>query len=131
MVRLLSRSLRRIIYCFLSRFGKYRSTRNSPKIHKNTMTVKIYITLLFLLLFTGGYAQSSGEYKLTVGAKISNQGTGQKPGFREWKDYATRTLGTLNGYQPANDDKLNAYGSMIGRQEKATGFFHVAKVNGR
>ncbi|MES2277564.1 MAG: agarase [Bacteroidota bacterium] len=83
------------------------------------------------MFFTEVFAQSASEYKLTVSAKISNQGTGQKPGFREWKDYPTRTVTTLNGYHPTNDEKQDAYGSLIGQREKATGFFYVTKVNDR
>jgi len=90
-----------------------------------------FLTLSFLLLAVNVFAQTSGEYSLTVSAKISNQGTGQKPGFREWKDYPTRTLATLNGYRQVNDKSLDAYGGMTGRRVKATGFFYVANIHGR
>jgi hypothetical protein len=90
-----------------------------------------HITLSFILLVNIALAQTKNEYSLTVSAKISNQGSGQKPGFREWKDYPTRTLATLTGYQPVNDETLNAYGSTMIQKADVTGFFHVSKVNGR
>jgi len=92
-----------------------------------------HITLYLILLASTStvLAQTENEYTLTVSAKISNQGTGQKPGFREWKDYSTRTITTLNGYQAVNDKDLNTYGSALARKTEATGFFHVAFVNGR
>lgn len=90
-----------------------------------------YLAFPFILLLNTAFAQTKNEYTLTVSAKISNQGTGQKPGFREWKDYPTRTLTTLNGYQPGNDENLDAYGSAMTVKADATGFFHAAKANGR
>jgi hypothetical protein len=41
-----------------------------------------HITLSFILLVNIALAQTKNEYSLTVSAKISNQGSGQKPGFR-------------------------------------------------
>jgi len=90
-----------------------------------------YLILLLLFIAAKAHSQSTGEYTLTVSAKISNQGTGQKPGFREWKDYPTRTLSTLKNFQPAVDKNLDAYGSTMDQKVKATGFFYVTKVNGR
>ncbi len=92
---------------------------------------KKYLVFLVLFSLTKARAQSPGEYSLTVSAKISNQGTGQKPGFGEWKDYPTRTLTTLNGYQPSVDKNPDAYGSSMANRVKATGFFYVTQVNGR
>jgi len=90
-----------------------------------------YLTLPFLLLAVNVLAQAPAEYSLTVSAKISNQGTGQKPGFREWKDYPTRTLATLKDYQATRDQNLDTYGGIMSYQANATGFFHVANVKGR
>jgi hypothetical protein len=90
-----------------------------------------YLTLPFLLLAVNVLAQTPGEYSLTVSAKISNQGTGQKPGFREWKDYPTRTLATLKDYQATHDQSLDTYGGIMSYHANATGFFHVANVKGR
>lgn len=92
---------------------------------------KKYLILTSLLFMTRVYAQTNSEYTLTVSAKISNQGTGQQPGFREWKDYPTRTLTTLNGYHADIDKKLDSYGSLMDEQVKATGFFYVTKINNR
>ncbi|RKR83687.1 hypothetical protein BDD43_3901 [Mucilaginibacter gracilis] len=93
--------------------------------------LKKYLLLPLLFFAVNSNAQSSDEYKLTVSAKISNQGTGQKPGFREWKDYQTRTIATLKNYQPSEDENLDAYGATKARQVKATGFFYVTRVDGR
>jgi hypothetical protein len=90
-----------------------------------------YLTLPFLLLAVNVLAQTPGDYSLTVSAKISNQGTGQKAGFREWKDYPTRTLATLKDYEATPDKNLDIYGGIMSYQANATGFFHVANVKGR
>ena len=87
--------------------------------------------LPLLLFVTAVYAQTPDEYKIMISAKISNQGSGLKPGFRESKDYPTRTLTTLSGYKTSVDEHLNAYGSSMDRRMKATGFFYVIKDNGR
>ncbi|EHQ30757.1 hypothetical protein Mucpa_6707 [Mucilaginibacter paludis DSM 18603] len=87
--------------------------------------------LLFMLFCASTFAQTPAEYTLKVSAKISNQGSGQKPGFREWKDYPTRTLATLKNYQPTKDMQLDNYGGTTTIRADATGFFHVVKVNGR
>ena len=54
-----------------------------------------------------------------------------KPG-QEWKPMPTQTLDTLAalGQLPA-DSGLDVYGGLTSRKEKATGFFHAAKVDGR
>jgi hypothetical protein len=93
--------------------------------------LKKLLLLPLLCLAARVYSQAPNEYSLTISAKISNQGTGQKPGFREWKDYPTRTLATLNDYKPGTDQQLNAYSSITTRRVAATGFFHVIKDNGR
>lgn len=74
-------------------------------------------------------AQTGSEYTLKVAAKISNQGSG-KTGFREWKDYPTRTLKTLEGYSPKKV-RLDRYGGRADMKAKATGFYYVTNVNGR
>ena len=54
-----------------------------------------------------------------------------KPGAK-WVAMETRTLDTLAGknYIP-EDTGLSPYGGMSSRREKATGFFHTAKVHDR
>lgn len=47
-----------------------------------------------------------------------------------WKKYPTRTINGLAGYVQ-NKISLNAYGSRTDQQEKATGFFHTAKIGNR
>lgn len=42
-----------------------------------------------------------------------------------------RTLSDLNGFTPAADLKLSKYGGWLDRRAEATGFFHVAEVDGR
>jgi hypothetical protein len=54
-----------------------------------------------------------------------------KPG-QEWKPMPTQTLDTLPAAAALpTDSGLSVYGGHKNRKEKATGFFHTAKVNGR
>ena len=54
-----------------------------------------------------------------------------KPGA-EWKDYPTRTLDDLPAATAVSPDGgLDKYGGLMARKEKATGFFHTAKIDGR
>jgi len=50
-----------------------------------------------------------------------------------WRPQPTRLLELLHGYTPAGDGvKLDPYGGWLDRpKEKATGFFHVKKMDGR
>jgi hypothetical protein len=94
----------------------------------------IRITSLGLCLFfacASCFAQDNNEYNVNIGAKISNQGSGKPPGFSEWKDYPTRTVTSLIGFQPQKKFKLSRYGGRMDMKAYATGFFHVSKVNGR
>jgi hypothetical protein len=84
-----------------------------------------------ILIVHGAFAQIPNEYTLTVGAKISNQGSGLKPAFSEWKEYPTRTVSTLIGFTQSKPVKLDQYGGRIDLKTKATGFYYVAKINGR
>jgi hypothetical protein len=54
-----------------------------------------------------------------------------KPG-EEWKPMPTQTLNTLAAAAAMpTDADLSVYGGQKNRKEKATGFFHTARVNGR
>ncbi len=54
-----------------------------------------------------------------------------KPGA-EWKTFSTRTLDDLPAVAAAPADAdLSQYGGLLARKEKATGFFHTAKVGDR
>lgn len=86
--------------------------------------------MLFLAQIEQVYSQSQDEYTLSVSAKISNQGTG-KPGFREWKAYPTRTVGSIHGFANAATRPLSRYGGRMDRRVKATGFYYVKKIDGR
>jgi hypothetical protein len=90
-------------------------------------------TLGFCLLFVCAscFGQDNKEYNVNIGAKISNQGSGKPRGFSEWKDYPTRTVTSLTGFQPQKKFKLSRYGGRMDMKADATGFFHVTKVNGR
>ena len=50
----------------------------------------------------------------------------------EWKNYPTRTLEDFPGLAAAPaDSALGKYGGLLAHKEKATGFFHTAKVGNR
>ncbi len=90
--------------------------------------------LFFLCLVTFVntlYAQIPDEYTLKVSAKISNQGTGLKPAFGEWKVYPTRTIATLAGFNAEKELKLSKYGGRLDKKTSATGFFYLKKIDGR
>ena len=54
-----------------------------------------------------------------------------KPGA-EWKDFPTRTLDDLPAVATAPADAgLDKFGGLLARKEKATGFFHTAKIGER
>ena len=51
---------------------------------------------------------------------------------REWKEYATRTLDLLEGYEKAAKPvELSAYGGWLGKRYGATGFFRAEQIDGR
>ena len=43
----------------------------------------------------------------------------------------TRTLEHLAGFTPAEDVRITRFGGWLERREKATGFFHTARIDGR
>jgi hypothetical protein len=50
----------------------------------------------------------------------------------EWREYPTRTLDRVTGFQPVADAaKTDAYGGRLDRKQRATGFFYPAKLSGR
>ncbi|RKR81969.1 hypothetical protein BDD43_2131 [Mucilaginibacter gracilis] len=93
--------------------------------------IKKVILLSVLFFASPVYAQTASEYTLKVSSKISNQGSGKPPGFSEYKEYPTRALNTLIGYQPNDKIKLDKYGGRMDMHGKFTGFYHVEKLNGR
>jgi len=77
----------------------------------------------FLLLGIAA-ADSSAAAQRVVPAAL-------KPGA-EWKDFPTRTLEDLPAVAAAPADAgLSPYGGRLARTEKATGFFHTAKLGDR
>lgn len=52
------------------------------------------------------------------------------PGTK-WSSCDTRTLAAMPEFKPGAQVPLSKYGGRMDRKEKATGFFHVAKVDGR
>ena len=94
------------------------------------MLQKLFL-LLLVLTINGACAQTPDEYTLTVSAKISNQPFTRNPPFREWKEYPTRTLTTLTGFDKNKQVKLDKYGGRTDMKTKATGFFYVSKIAGR
>jgi hypothetical protein len=50
----------------------------------------------------------------------------------EWSEYPTRTLDRVTGFQPlAEAPRTDPYGGRLDRKQRATGFFHSAKLGGR
>jgi hypothetical protein len=50
----------------------------------------------------------------------------------EWREYATRTLDRVTGFQPLRvTPKTDPYGGRLGRKQRATGFFYPARLSGR
>jgi len=72
------------------------------------------------------------EYTLRVEAKktLNNSTVDGKAGFSAYKSYPTRTIAQLQDFRPGSV-KLSKYGGRLDKQTKATGFFHVEKLNGR
>ncbi|MFD1255944.1 hypothetical protein ACFQ3S_03985 [Mucilaginibacter terrae] len=95
-----------------------------------TQIFKISLMLFIVIHALQLRAQDVSDYKLTVDAKVSNQGIGQKPGFSEWKTYPTRSVKTIGGFVPKKV-KLDRYGGRADMKATATGFYHVQKINGR
>lgn len=48
-----------------------------------------------------------------------------------WKDYPTRVIDRLAGYQSTTDGELSRYGGIGSDRRRATGFFHAEKVGAR
>ncbi|MCY3018507.1 MAG: hypothetical protein NTW87_05690 [Planctomycetota bacterium] len=49
----------------------------------------------------------------------------------KWNAYETRTLATMPEFKSGAPVQLSKYGGRMDRKETATGFFHVAKLDGR
>ena len=92
------------------------------------------LTVALFLFAQTTHAQQldTTEYTLRVAAKktINNSTVDGKAGFSEYKSYPTRTIAQLRGFVPATV-KLSKYGGRLDRRTKATGYFHVEKINGR
>jgi hypothetical protein len=85
------------------------------------------------------YQQTSGGYDLTPApppkhhdGTVIVESPGSNPNGASWRKYPTRLLGLLDGYHPLpTPPKLDRYGGLADQKEKATGFFHVATIDGR
>ena len=78
----------------------------------------------FLILFSAAWLVTSGALlRAETSVLVAN-----KPGAT-WKEQPTRTLDALPAL-PA-DAELDQFGGIVSRKEKATGFFHTAKIGGR
>lgn len=102
----------------LNEYGKLFAAIPTDKSRRGWMKWTLPLTLCFLSSISG-QAQT-----ITVEAAA-------KPG-QEWKPMPTQTLDTMAalGNLPV-DAGLSKYGGMLAHKEKATGFFHTAKVNDR
>jgi hypothetical protein len=91
-------------------------------------------TGLLLSFVAQAQAQSRDtlEYTLRVAAKktINNSTVDGKAGFSEYKNYPTRTIAQLKDFTPGSV-KLSKYGGRLDKRTKATGYFHVKKIDGR
>jgi hypothetical protein len=75
------------------------------------------------LLFAAGLAQAETGI-VTVQVQVA-------PG-KNWTNYPTRTLATLPAEVTSRTDSdLDQYGGLLGRKEKATGFFYPKKIDNR
>jgi hypothetical protein len=62
---------------------------------------------------------------------ITVQSKGRYPDG-SWKDYPTRTLSGLSGYDQARTDTAySRYGGLLRSKHEATGFFYTRKIDGR
>lgn len=87
------------------------------------------------------YERTKTSYDLTIPVKKDfRDGTvivethGNSPAVNQpWTPRPTRTLQSLSGYRPSGDRvKLDRFGGWMDRPaEKATGFFHAEKIQGR
>jgi hypothetical protein len=84
--------------------------------------------VVLLLVLVASNMQAQDEYPLKVSASIVNS---QAKTYGPWKDYATRSMETLNGYQPNTKVPLDKYGGRTDKKFTATGFFSTVKDNGR
>ncbi|MEI6515245.1 MAG: hypothetical protein WCO77_04645 [bacterium] len=69
-----------------------------------------------------GAGQCEGGAPVKVDVRPAEKG--------KWIAHDTRTLETLSEFKPGAPVPLSKYGGRLDRKEKATGFFHVAKVDG-
>lgn len=92
---------------------------------------RIIRSILILGLIAGRVsAQDNTEYSLKVPAKKGINHPDGSNTFTEYKEYSTRTIDQLQGFTP-KEVKLSKYGGRLDKRIKATGFFHVKKVEGR
>ncbi|QNA45974.1 agarase [Lacibacter sediminis] len=94
----------------------------------NTSKLILVAVCLLLQLSTKLIAQASAEYTLKVESMVANS---EKKVYGQWKWYPTRSIQTLNSFQPKANVKLNQYGARTDMKLKATGFFRAEKVKGR
>jgi hypothetical protein len=94
----------------------------SPKaLMKRSTIVPLCAAWVLVLLHSGAWAQQSPR---TV--EVAS-----KPGGK-WTAKETRSLADVFGESSLSlDEKLSRFGGLASRKEKATGFFHTAKIAGR
>lgn len=92
------------------------------------MINKHFLSILFPFISIAAIAQNTNEYSLKVSASIVNS---KEKTYGPWKEYATRSVQTLNGFQPSNNIKLDKYGGRTDIKFTATGFFSAVKKSNR
>jgi hypothetical protein len=85
---------------------------------------------LFTLSVVSAIAQDSLDFKLKVEARKVEKNSSVNAYFTPYKPFATRTLQSLTGFKP-KFTKTDVYGGRLDRKEKATGFYHTKKIDGR
>lgn len=88
-----------------------------------------YATFIAFLSFAAT-AQDSAEYSLKVMAKKGINHADGSNAFSTYAEYLTRTMAQLQGFKP-RETGLSKYGGRTDKRDKATGFFHTKKINGR
>jgi hypothetical protein len=95
-----------------------------PPMRGNIIMAKHFIHVLSGLLLITSSA-------LSADTLITVQSKGRYPDG-SWKDYPTRTLSGLSGYdQSRTDTAYSRYGGLLRSKHEATGFFYIRKIDGR
>jgi len=85
---------------------------------------------LILATTVPAVAQDSLDFSKVVEVRKVLNNSVANASFTPYGKFKTRTLATLSGFK-GKSIKTNKYGGRSDRKEKATGFYHTKKINGR